>query len=428
MRFRLDDALDDVARIAIRGSLSDADAFDKLQAACRTIEENGHTACILDFSRGRVGGLRGLLVLAEITDLHPRLGLVACGLSPRASRQLDDWGLGRHIRVLGSPAEARQDPVISRSIARRTPVLVLSPPPMAQGPGGSHPLDWQVLGPTLRDAMLDDLRRQGSTEIALLPARPAKGPVEVVPLKTPGLPWHALDPQAPVVLRYLSCAARLPIADAVARFRGSQGKPVLFMARGARDGCRDGPLLGTAILPAGIARQAVTTGEDPPGIAELPTRLAELGARPLLVPTDIPPASLATPREAASTLLRALAEARDLAGFPLTELDQPSPGIWLAAGARLGKRARVTGPVLLGRGAQVGAGATLHGPVILGAGASVSRRALVRDSLVLDGHHVGPGDLLDGQVAGRSGQFAIRLPYGQATDLPETGSRQRRAI
>lgn len=64
----------------------------------------------------------------------------------------------------------------------------------------------------------------------------------------------------------------------------------------------------------------------------------------------------------------------------------------------------VEGPALIGAGVRFGEGARVQGPAILGDGCEIGAGAWLRDSILLDGAEIPPGEMLIGAIAGRVGK------------------------
>jgi mannose-1-phosphate guanylyltransferase len=79
------------------------------------------------------------------------------------------------------------------------------------------------------------------------------------------------------------------------------------------------------------------------------------------------------------------------------------PGVTVASGGALPDGVEVEGPAWIGRDVRIGKGARLMGPVVLGDGASVGDRAQLRETIVFPGTAVEPGSILIGAIAGHAG-------------------------
>ncbi|MEU1288859.1 sugar phosphate nucleotidyltransferase [Kitasatospora sp. NPDC005856] len=93
-----------------------------------------------------------------------------------------------------------------------------------------------------------------------------------------------------------------------------------------------------------------------------------------------------------------------LQGRVTVELDgfQRSPGVRVAASARVHPDAELHGPLLIGAHATVEAGARVHGHTVVGAGAVVGRGARLHRAVLHEGARIGPRADLHGCVIGRN--------------------------
>ena len=66
-----------------------------------------------------------------------------------------------------------------------------------------------------------------------------------------------------------------------------------------------------------------------------------------------------------------------------------APGQWLAEGATLSHRAKISGPIYLGRGARVEPGARIEGPASIGAGSVVRKGARLTACAVFPDSDIG---------------------------------------
>jgi mannose-1-phosphate guanylyltransferase len=86
---------------------------------------------------------------------------------------------------------------------------------------------------------------------------------------------------------------------------------------------------------------------------------------------------------------------------PFTDLEPfAGPGVWLGRGAHVESGAALEAPVLVGPHTVIEAGATFGPDAIAGAGCRVAAGATVRESVLLDGTALEPGETVEGQIAG----------------------------
>jgi mannose-1-phosphate guanylyltransferase/mannose-1-phosphate guanylyltransferase/phosphomannomutase len=82
------------------------------------------------------------------------------------------------------------------------------------------------------------------------------------------------------------------------------------------------------------------------------------------------------------------------------EVDAGAPrageGVWSAVPL---DGVEVVPPVLVGEGVELGGGARLEGPAIIGAGCRIGAGACVRDTIMLEGFELPPGEILIGGIA-----------------------------
>lgn len=90
------------------------------------------------------------------------------------------------------------------------------------------------------------------------------------------------------------------------------------------------------------------------------------------------------------------------------------PGLWVAPGAQVSRRARISGACYLGPGAVVEAGARIDGPAVICAGALIRNKALVRNSFIAPDTLVGAGAWVDGMLAHADWAVAHRFADGSA--------------
>lgn len=74
------------------------------------------------------------------------------------------------------------------------------------------------------------------------------------------------------------------------------------------------------------------------------------------------------------------------------------PGLWLGTGAKLSRRAKLSGPCYIGADSEVGAGVELRGPCVIGKNCKLDGKSLISDSIILAGTHVKSGAWIDGQI------------------------------
>jgi mannose-1-phosphate guanylyltransferase len=122
---------------------------------------------------------------------------------------------------------------------------------------------------------------------------------------------------------------------------------------------------------------------------------------------------LGTPARYLQANLDVLGRAAPLARFhgadPFAGLEPSAePGVWIAPGARLAPGAALEAPALVGPGSVVEAGATLGPLAVVGPGCRIAAGATVRESVLLDGTALQPGEALRGVVAAGSARIAAR--------------------
>jgi len=78
--------------------------------------------------------------------------------------------------------------------------------------------------------------------------------------------------------------------------------------------------------------------------------------------------------------------------------EQKRPGIWIAPGARVSRRAKLTPPCYVGPGATLAAGVELQGPCVIGAGSRLSGPCLISNSIIQPRTWVKPSAWVTGQI------------------------------
>jgi mannose-1-phosphate guanylyltransferase len=93
--------------------------------------------------------------------------------------------------------------------------------------------------------------------------------------------------------------------------------------------------------------------------------------------------------------------------------EQKRPGIWIAPGARVSRRAKITPPCYIGSGATVAAGVELQGPCVIGAGSRLSGPCLISNSFVQPRTWVKPGAWVEGQITSARWSVKHKTAMGQ---------------
>ncbi|WP_116084647.1 STAS domain-containing protein [Tropicimonas sp. IMCC34011] len=454
--------------LRLRGTTLRMSAIEAIGRVCDEALARGVSAAIIDLSAMTGASASGTASLVELYGRYgDRLRLTFCGLGDKTRRHLQKAGLGGILPCHDDAASALADPPFrALQLCNHRAVILCGAGQPGPVPGGPPAPLLDIAGQPLLTHQLKHLARFGLGDVLIDAADPDKElPAHLHENPVPGQAQFfcsavsapresgAVETLAGMATRHAAFGGDVvvvagpilggPDLGAMAAWHRQRGADVTVAAA-----CLGGPRHGVRLVSDGAGR---VTGIDPAAnTARAETGIYIIRADILNRLGDIAGGGLATgllPRLIASGghvsaytgafRWRTIFSAEEYHGAMRAALEgnlpgilpasqRVRPGLWVAHGADISRRARLNGPCHVGAGAVIEAGADLHGPCVIGAGAVIGRNSRVSHSMVEAGTRLAEGSRLYRVLAGPTRHLDLTGTGRDRAPLPQEASPQDR--